>query len=221
MNTEMNLKKLPVGLLKPAKYNPRKDLRPGDPAYEKIKRSLHDFGYVDPVIWNEVTGNIVGGHQRYKVLLAEGVTEIDCVVVHIEDPQDEKALNIALNKAVGEWEPKALAELLADLQLSGYDLGATGFDAAEVDDLFSQVHDKDVKDDDCELDAAEVTPFVKPGDLWTLGRHRMLCGDATSADDVARLMDGLPRQPRRHRPAVQRRLRIGGRQEDPERQHGR
>ena len=85
----------------------------------------------------------------------------------------------------------ALADLLTDLQLSGYDLGATGFDAAEVDDLFSQVHDKDVKDDDCELDAEEVTPFVKPGDLWTLGRHRMLCGDATSADDVDRLMDGL------------------------------
>ena len=59
MNTEMNLKKLPVGKLKPAKYNPRKDLKPGDPAYEKIKRSLHDFGYVDPVIWNEVTGNIM------------------------------------------------------------------------------------------------------------------------------------------------------------------
>ena len=191
MNTEMNLKKLPVGMLKPAKYNPRKDLRPGDPAYEKIKRSLHDFGYVDPVIWNEVTGNIVGGHQRYKVLLAEGVTEIDCVVVHIEDPQAEKTLNIALNKAVGEWEPKALADLLADLQLSGYDLGATGFDAAEVDDLFSQVHDKDVRDDDCVLDAEEVTPFVRPGDLWTLGRHQMLCGDATSADDVDRLMDGL------------------------------
>ena len=112
MNTQMNLRRISVEKLKPAKYNPRKDLRPGDPAYEKIKRSLHDFGYVDPVIWNEVTGNIVGGHQRYKVLLAEGVTEIDCVVVHIEDAQAEKALNIALNKAVGEWEPKALADLL-------------------------------------------------------------------------------------------------------------
>ena len=160
MNTEMNLQNLPVGKLKPAKYNPRKDLKPGDPAYEKIKRSLHDFGYVDPVIWNEVTGNIVGGHQRYKVLVAEGATEIDCVVVHIENPQDEKALNIALNKAVGEWEPKALADLLSDLQLSGYDLGATGFDAAEVDDLFSQVHDKDVKDDECELDANEIASFA-------------------------------------------------------------
>ena len=60
----MNLQRISVDKLKPAKYNPRKDLKPGDPAYKKIKRSLHDFGYVDPVIWNEVTGNIVGGHQR-------------------------------------------------------------------------------------------------------------------------------------------------------------
>lgn len=144
MNTEMIIKKKPVSALKPAKYNPRKDLKPGDPAYEKIKRSLHEFGYVDPVIWNEVTGNIVGGNQRYKVLVAEGATEIDCVVVHIENPQDEKALNIALNKAVGEWEPVALADLLSDLQQSGYDLGATGFDAAEVDDLsFEQYNDNE------------------------------------------------------------------------------
>ena len=191
MNTEMNLQRIPVDRLKPAKYNPRKDLKPGDPAYEKIKRSLNDFGYVDPVIWNEVTGNIVGGHQRYKVLVADGATAIDCVVVHIENPQDEKALNIALNKAVGEWEPKALAELMADLQLSGYDLGATGFDAAEVDDLFSKVHDKDVKDDDCDIDPDEVQPFVQPGDVWMLGNHRMVCGDSTNADDVARLMEDV------------------------------
>ena len=88
MNTSMNLQRISVDRLKPAKYNPRKDLKPGDPAYEKIRRSLHEFGYVDPVIWNEVTGNIVGGHQRYKVLTAEGATEIDCVVVHIENPQE-------------------------------------------------------------------------------------------------------------------------------------
>lgn len=191
MNTEMNLQRIPVDRLKPAKYNPRKDLKPGDPAYEKIKRSLNDFGYVDPVIWNEVTGNIVGGHQRYKVLVADGATAIDCVVVHIENPQDEKALNIALNKAVGEWEPKALAELMADLQLSGYDLGATGFDAAEVDDLFSKVHDKDVKDDDCDIDPDEVQPFVQLGDVWMLGNHRMVCGDSTNADDVALLMEDV------------------------------
>ena len=187
----MNLQRMAVGRLMPAKYNPRKDLKPGDPAYEKIKRSLKEYGYVDPVIWNEATGNIVGGHQRYKVLVAEGATEIDCVVVHINNPQDEKALNIALNKAVGEWEPMALADLLSDLQISGYDLNATGFDAAEIDDLFSKVHDKDVKDDECGIDPDVVEPFVKPGDVWTLGRHRMVCGDATSEADMALLMDGL------------------------------
>ncbi len=191
MNTEMIIRKMPVSSLKPAKYNPRKDLKPGDPAYEKIKRSLHDFGYVDPVIWNEVTGNIVGGHQRFKVLTAEGATEIDCVVVHIENPQDEKALNIALNKAVGEWEPKALADLISDLQLSGYDVGATGFDAAEVDDLFSSVHSKDVKDDGFDVDqAVEAPAFVQSGDIWLLGQHRLMCGDSTKPEDVAVLMDG-------------------------------
>ena len=191
MNSNMLLKTIPVDQLKPAKYNPRKDLKPGDPAYEKIKRSLTDFGYVDPIIWNEVTGNIVGGHQRYKVLAAEGATEIDCVVVHIENPQDEKALNVALNKAVGDWEPQALADLLQELQLSGYDVGATGFDAAEVDDLFSQVHNKDVKDDDFDVEkAAEREPFVQQGDVWLLGKHRMMCGDSTLEDDVAVLMNG-------------------------------
>ena len=165
MNTNLNMRTMPIEMLKPAKYNPRKDLKPGDPAYEKIKRSLHDFGYVDPIVWNEVTGNIVGGHQRYKVLKAEGAHEVDCVVVHIENPSDEKALNIALNKATGDWEPVALAELLQDLQLSGDELGATGFDAAEVDDLFSKVHDKDVHDDDCDIDPDKLTPYVQPGDI--------------------------------------------------------
>lgn len=191
MNTQMNLQRIPIEKLKPAKYNPRKDLKPGDPAYEKIKRSLNDYGYVDPVIWNEVTGNIVGGHQRQKILVAEGATEIDCVVVHIENPQDEKAMNIALNKAVGEWEPVALADLLSELQTSGYDLGATGFDAAEVNDLFSQVHDKDVADDDFDEDkAVEAPAFVEVGDIWLLGRHRLMCGDSTRAAEVSLLMDG-------------------------------
>jgi len=191
MNSAMNIQRIPAERLKPAKYNPRKDLKPGDPAYEKIKRSIHDFGYVEPVIWNEVTGNIVGGHQRYKILVREGATEIDCVVVHIENVQDEKALNVALNKAVGEWEPVALADLLSDLQQSGYDLGATGFDAAEIDDLFSSVNDKDVKDDDFDADPDAVKPLAKPGDLWMLGRHRMLCGDSTKPDDVDILMAGV------------------------------
>lgn len=111
MNTDMKLQKVPVEKLKPAKYNPRKDLKPGDPAYEKIKRSMTNYGYVDPVIWNEVTGNIVGGHQRYKVLVAEGVKEIDCVVVHIENPQDEKALKNCCTTAPSIWPPISPASL--------------------------------------------------------------------------------------------------------------
>ena len=189
MNTSMNLQRISVDRLKPAKYNPRKDLKPGDPAYEKIRRSLHEFGYVDPVIWNEVTGNIVGGHQRYKVLTSEGATEIDCVVVHIENPQEEKALNIALNKAVGEWEPVALADLLNDLKLSGYDVDATGFDAAEIDDLFSKVHDKDVKEDDFDVGAELKQPcFSRMGDVWHLGRHTVICGDTTLPETFERLL---------------------------------
>lgn len=188
INTGMDIRTIPVSQMKPAKYNPRKDLKPGDAAYEKIKRSLTDFGYVDPIIWNEVTGNIVGGHQRYKVLTAEGATELQCVVVHIEKPEDEKALNIVLNKATGEWEPVALADLLQNLQSANYDLDSTGFDAAEIDDLFSKVFDKNVKDDEPDIDPDAQNPFVLPGDHWFLGRHHLVCGDATSEDDLNALM---------------------------------
>ncbi len=192
LHAEMNIQKVPVSKLKPARYNPRKDLKPGDPAYEKIKRSINDFGYVDPIIWNEVTGNIVGGHQRFKVLKAEGAQEIMCVVVHIENPADEKALNIVLNKATGDWEPVALADLLAELQEGGYDLDSTGFDAAEVDELLSNVHNKDVQDDDFDIDAELAKPcFSRPGDIWHLGRHTVICADSTLPETYERLLSDI------------------------------
>ena len=192
MNTSINIQMIPIGRLKPAKYNPRKNLKPGDPAYEKIKRSLHDFGYVDPIVWNEVTGNIVGGHQRYKVLKAEGIQEITCVVVHIENPDDEKALNVVLNKATGDWDPVALADLLTELQTNGYDLDSTGFDAAEVDDLFSSVHNKDVSEDEFDIDAELEKPcFSKPGDIWHLGRHTVFCGDSTLPESYKMLLGDM------------------------------
>ena len=96
MNTNLNMQTMPIDRLKPAKYNPRKDLKPGDPAYEKIKRSLHDFGYVDPIVWNEVTGNIVGGHQRFKVLKAEGATEV-------RPPNDKLLLPVLLHHLLGTF----------------------------------------------------------------------------------------------------------------------
>ena len=190
MNHEMEIRKISVSDIKPAKYNPRKDLKPGDPAYEKLKRSMTEFGYVEPIIWNEETGNIVGGHQRYKVLVAEGHKEVECVVVRLTS-EKEKALNVALNKVTGDWEFEALADLLKDLDEQDFDVTLTGFDAAEIDDLFSKVHDKDAKEDDYDVNQAlEEAAFVNPGDLWILGRHRLMCGDATKSEDVAKLMDG-------------------------------
>lgn len=99
----MRIEKKTVSELTPAPYNPRKALKSGDKDYEKLKRSIEEFGYVEPVIWNEHTGRVVGGHQRLKVLSDMGVTELDCVIVDIPEVQ-EKALNIALNKISGEWD---------------------------------------------------------------------------------------------------------------------
>lgn len=190
MDHEMEIRKIPVSEIKPAKYNPRKDLKPGDPAYEKLKRSMIEFGYVEPIIWNEETGNIVGGHQRYKVLVAEGYKEVECVVVRLS-PEREKALNIALNKVTGDWEIEALADLLKNLDELDFDVTLTGFDAAEIEDLFSKVHDKDIKEDDFNIDEALKEPIIsKPGDLWLLGRHKLLCGDSTKAETYGALMDG-------------------------------
>ena len=93
----MQIEKIPVAKLKAAEYNPRRALKPGDAEYEKLKRSITEFGYVEPVIWNKQTGNVVGGHQRLTVMRDLGITEIDCVVVEL-DLMREKALNVALNK---------------------------------------------------------------------------------------------------------------------------
>lgn len=93
----MQIEKIPVAKLKAAEYNPRRALKPGDAEYEKLKRSITEFGYVEPVIWNKQTGNVVGGHQRLTVMRDLGITEIDCVVVDL-DPMREKALNVAHNK---------------------------------------------------------------------------------------------------------------------------
>ena len=133
----MNIQKIKAELLNPAEYNPRRDLKPGDKEYEKLKRSITEFGYVEPVIWNKTTGNVVGGHQRLKVLLDLGQTEIDCVVVEL-DPLKEKALNVALNKIQGDWDETKLAELMADLDSTAFDVSFTGFDADEVDALLNK-----------------------------------------------------------------------------------
>lgn len=186
----MNIEKKNVKDLLPADYNPRKDLKPGDPEYEKLKRSIEQFGYVEPVIWNEKTGRVVGGHQRLKVLTDMGITEVDVVVVDM-DTEKEKALNIALNKISGEWDTEKLALVIADLQGTDFDVSLTGFDPEELEDLFRDDIKGGVKEDDFDVEAELKKPtFSKTGDLWMLGEHRLFCGDSTKPETFDLLMNG-------------------------------
>ena len=170
----------------PADYNPRKDLKPGDPDYEKLKHSMKEFGYVDPIIWNQQTGRVVGGHQRLKILQDEGIKEAECVVVNL-DEEKEKALNIALNKISGDWDKDKLALLMTDLQASDLDVSLTGFDEDEISDLLAT--EDDTHDDDFDIDSElDKPPFSKSGDLWHLGKHTLLCGDATKTESYQKLL---------------------------------
>lgn len=188
---EMNIRKFKLSDLNPAKYNPRKALKPGDPEFEKLKRSITEFGYVELIVINVANNNtVISGHQRLAVLKDIGETEVECVVVELNDA-DEKALNVAINKVSGDWDTQKLADLMDSLKELDYDLGKTGFDPPEIEQLFNQVHDKNVSDDDFDVDkAVEKEAFVQQGDIWKLGKHRLLCGDSTKAEDVQRLMDG-------------------------------
>lgn len=123
----LQIENIDISKLNPAKYNPRKDLKPGDIEYEKLKRSIDEFGYVEPIIWNKRTGNIVGGHQRYKILKNMGLSEVECVVLDL-DSNKEKALNVALNKIGGKFDIPLLTDLLKDLNDSDFDATFTGFD---------------------------------------------------------------------------------------------
>lgn len=133
----MNIETRRLADLKPAAYNPRKKLVPGDPEYEKIARSIEEFGYCDPIIINK-DGTIVGGHQRASVLKSLGYTEADCIVVDLSK-QDEKALNIALNKIGGQWDMTLLRDALQDLTLSKVDVNATGYSDDELSIILGDV----------------------------------------------------------------------------------
>lgn len=186
----MIIEKKNVAELLPADYNPRKDLKPGDKEYEKLKRSIEQFGYVEPVIWNATTSRVVGGHQRLKVLIDMGITEVECVIVEMDEDK-EKALNVALNKISGEWDNDKLALLIADLQGADFDVSLTGFEPEELEDLFREDTKKGVQDDNFDVDAELVKPtFSKTGDLWLLGDHRLVCGDSTKPETYELLMNG-------------------------------
>jgi len=181
--------------LKPAEYNPRIELKPGMPEFEKLKQSIEEFGFVDPPIFNIQTGNLVGGHQRVTVAqYIGGYEEIEVSVVDL--PLDkEKALNVALNKISGRWDEEKLAVLLKDIES---EIPLTGFDNDEVDDLlaaydYKEDLEKPIIEDDFDVNQFvedNPEPKTKLGQLWRLGDHFLLCGDATKSEDVKKLLQG-------------------------------
>lgn len=184
----MEIKELPLKELKPAAYNPRKKLKKGDKEYEKIKQSLLKFGYVDPIIVNEDL-TVIGGHQRLTVLKDLDYETAKCVIVDLPK-EDEKALNIALNKITGQWDEALLADLLLDLQESDFNLDLTGFELPEIDDILSNVHDKELFEDEFDVEEELKKPTLsRHGDIWQLGKHRVICGDSTKAETYKQLLD--------------------------------
>lgn len=158
----MEIRKVKVSDLRPAEYNPRQDLKPGDREYEKIARSIDEFGYVEPIVWNETTGNIVGGHQRLKILIERGETEVEVSVVRLNE-RDEKVLNVALNKITGRWDTGKLTDLLKELQAEGA-MEVTGFEDWELDALSMQYdHIDDLLNEDFSEFAAK-----EPKDTFTM-----------------------------------------------------
>lgn len=181
----MIIKKVAIEKLTPAEYNPRVELKPGDAAYEKLKRSIETFGYVEPIIFNERSGTVVGGHQRLSVLRDLGETEVECVIVNM-DENDEKALNIVLNKVNGEWDMDKLSELLAEIDNSDYDATLTGFDLDEIEEMI-QTSAPETEDID------EVVDTAIGGSYMVIGKVKIPITDEEKDELLKRLDEYVER----------------------------
>lgn len=158
----------------------------------KLRSSLREFGFINPIIIDK-DFNVIAGHGRLMAAKAEGITEVPCVFVDYLTEAQKKAYIIADNRMAMDagWDEELLRVEIDALQGADFDVSLTGFDDKEISDLFADGSDSEAEDDDFDLTAAlEKASFVERGDVWTVGRHRLMCGDATSSDDVARLMDG-------------------------------
>ena len=189
VKTTEEMKLVPVDELIPYANNARTHSKE---QINKIRSSLREFGFVNPVLIDK-DKNIIAGHGRCEAAKAEGIKEVPCVMVeHLTEAQ-KKAYIIADNKLALEagWDDELLAVELENLKDLNFDVELTGFNAAEIDELFSNIHDKEVTDDDFDVDAAlEEESISKQGDIWLLGRHRLICGDSTKAETFEKLMDG-------------------------------
>lgn len=188
----MKLKTIAIDRAIPAAYNPRNQIKPGTKAWEDLEASMKEFGLVQPVIWNERSGHVVGGHQRIEILKAWGETKLQVVPVDL-DEEKERALNIALNKlGEGNWQKDKLAELLASLQQTR-SLEALGFTKKELNQLLTRRNVKMLQDPDAPA-RVPATARTKPGDVYTLisadglPQHRVMCGDSRDLSAMQKLV---------------------------------
>lgn len=197
----MKIEKVNINDLISPSYNPR-DITPEE--MEKLKTSIQEFGYVDPIIVNEVNMHIVGGNQRYEALKELEYEEVDVVYINETDENREKALNIALNKISGEWDFQKLTDLLDELELNHFDVSLTGFDDLDLNsfdvDLEGDYEITDETDNKCnnndliediiedEYQEDNIDTDIQYGDLFCLSNHYLLCGDATNMDEINKLL---------------------------------
>ena len=158
----------------------------------KLRSSLREFGFVNPVIIDQ-DKNVIAGHGRLMAAKEEGITEVPCVLVDYLTEAQKKAYILADNRYAQDagWDEELLRLEIEALEGMDFDVSLTGFNEDEISDLFAGADTSDTQDDDFDLsDALEKAAFVEKGDVWGVGRHRLMCGDATSEEDVATLMDG-------------------------------
>ena len=179
----MNVKKRKVDELKLYPGNPR---TMSEDQFEALKRSLREFGLVQPLVINS-QDEVIGGNQRLEALRQLGISEVEVVVVDLPASR-ERALNIALNKIQGEWDYRLLKEFVSDLTAEEVEL--TGFTTEELEELTVNLEpENEVEEDDYDF-TKDLPPKVQSGDVWQLGKHRLACGDSTKREDVDRLMQG-------------------------------
>ncbi len=187
MKTTSEMQIVPITKLVPYVNNARTH---SPEQINKLRSSLREFGFINPVIIDRDFG-VIAGHGRILAAKEEGITEVPCVFAdHLTEAQ-KKAYIIADNRMAMDagWDEELLRVEIEALQSEAFDLSLTGFDEKELSDLFKD--DTDVQEDDFDVDAELEKPtFSKSGDVWTLGRHRLVCGDSTKAETFETLMQG-------------------------------
>lgn len=190
---KLDIVKMDIDKLNPSEYNPRVI---SEQELNNLKKSIHEFGYLELIVYNKRTNRIISGHQRLKALKDLGETEVEVILVDLDEDQEKQA-NIAMNKISGDWQEDKLLTILQDLQ-SKDKLDLTGFNEKELNDLEYLVKKQENDNLEAEEDDYEVPEEpeniynVKKGDIYLLGEkgHRLMCGDSTNKEDVDKLMNG-------------------------------